>query len=161
VKKPKDQEWKSWIDQQIRQAQEQGEFDELPGKGKPLDLTPNPYAQERELAFKILKNAGYAPEWIELDKAIRGKLERARAVLARRWEQHRVWQNKVGKRANSRAQAEWQQAQAGWQKVIADFETEIQAINIEIAELNLKVPSLRFQRPKIDVARELASLEKE
>ena len=38
-----------------------------------------------------LKDSGYAPDWIELDPgyapdAIRGKLERARAALARRWE---------------------------------------------------------------------------
>ena len=75
-------DWEKWIDQQIREAQERGEFDNLPGKGKPLDLTPNPYAREQELAFKILKDAGYAPDWIELDKAIRGRLDRARATLA-------------------------------------------------------------------------------
>ena len=86
MRKPRDQEdWENWIDQQIREAQERGEFDELPGAGKPLNLTPNPYAQDRELAFKILKDAGYAPDWIELDKAIRGQLERARTVLSRRW----------------------------------------------------------------------------
>jgi DnaJ family protein C protein 28 len=68
---PHRRDWESWIDQQIREAQERGEFDDLPGKGRPLDLTPNPYAQDQELAFKILKDAGYAPEWIEMDKAIR------------------------------------------------------------------------------------------
>ena len=48
-------DWEDWIDQQIREAQERGEFDDLPGMGKPLDLTPNPFAQERELEFKVLK----------------------------------------------------------------------------------------------------------
>ena len=70
-KSPRD--WESWLDQQIREAQESGKFDNLPGKGKPLNLVPNPYAQDRELAFKVLKDAGYAPDWIELDKAIRGR----------------------------------------------------------------------------------------
>lgn len=28
--------WESWIDQQIREATERGEFDNLPGRGKPL-----------------------------------------------------------------------------------------------------------------------------
>ena len=37
---------------QIREAQERGEFDDLPGEGQPLDLAANPYAQDRELAFK-------------------------------------------------------------------------------------------------------------
>jgi DnaJ family protein C protein 28 len=90
VGKPKDLNWESWIDQQIREAQERGEFDHLPGKGRPLDLAPNPHAQDRELAFKVLRDAGYAPEWIELDKAIRKKAEVARASLARKWEWYRV-----------------------------------------------------------------------
>jgi hypothetical protein len=28
--------WESWVDQQIREGQERGEFDDLPGHGKPL-----------------------------------------------------------------------------------------------------------------------------
>lgn len=28
--------WESWADRQIREAQERGEFDDLPGAGKPL-----------------------------------------------------------------------------------------------------------------------------
>jgi len=28
--------WESWIEQQIREAQEAGAFDQLPGAGKPL-----------------------------------------------------------------------------------------------------------------------------
>ena len=39
--------WESAVDQQIREAQELGKFDNLPGRGKPLDLKPNPYAQDR------------------------------------------------------------------------------------------------------------------
>jgi len=35
-RKPPGVEWESWIDKQIREAQERGEFDDLPGKGKPL-----------------------------------------------------------------------------------------------------------------------------
>lgn len=53
MSKPRDpKDWESWIDQAIREAQERGEFDDLPGRGKPLDLTPNPYAVDvlREIA---------------------------------------------------------------------------------------------------------------
>ena len=49
----------------------------------------------RDLEELDLKDSGYAPDWIELDSgyapdAIRGKLERARAALARRWEWRRA-----------------------------------------------------------------------
>jgi DnaJ family protein C protein 28 len=151
-------DWESWIDQQIREAQEKGAFDNLPGKGSPLDLTANPYAREEELAFKVLKDAGYAPEWIELDKAIRGKLERARAVMARRWEWREARLGDLEGRSDRWSEAERERVLASWQQAVAAFEAELEAINKEIAELNLKVPSPRFQRSKLHVNRELDRL---
>ena len=151
-------DWESWIDQRIREAQERGEFDDLPGKGQPLNLTPNPYAQEQELAFKVLKDAGYAPEWIELDKAIRKKVERARATLARRWLWHNERLSELSGRSDRWAEAEQGRVRDGWRKAVASFEEEVEAINREIADLNLKVPAARFQRPKVDAALEVASV---
>ena len=151
-------DWESWIDEQVREAQERGDFDDLPGKGSPLDLTLNPYAQEEELAYKVLKDAGYAPEWIELDKAIRGKLDRARAVMARRWEWREARLGELEGRSDRWSEAERGRVLASWQQAVAAFETELEAINKEIAELNLKVPSPRFQRAKLDLSREMDRL---
>ncbi|WP_043615524.1 DUF1992 domain-containing protein [Nonomuraea candida] len=36
ARKPLGMPFESWIDRQIREAEERGEFDDLPGKGKPL-----------------------------------------------------------------------------------------------------------------------------
>jgi len=157
--RPKD--WESWVDQQIREAQERGEFDNLPGTGKPLDLAPNPYAQEQELAFKVLKDAGYAPEWIELDKAIRHRLEGMRTILRRQWEWREARLHELAGRTDRGAEAERERAMAGWQDAVTLFELALQEINKEIGELNLKVPSPRFQRAKLSAARELAQLEGE
>lgn len=151
-------DWESWIDQQIREAQERGHFDDLPGAGRPIDLTPNPYAQEEELGYKILKDAGYAPEWIELDKAIRGKRDRARAVMARRWEWREARLADLEARDDRWSEAERGRVLASWQQAVAAFEIELGAINKEIAELNLKVPSPRFQRAKLNLNRELDRL---
>jgi hypothetical protein len=51
----------------IREAIERGEFENLPGTGKPLNLeeyfsTP----EDLRMAFSILKNAGCAPAEVEL-----------------------------------------------------------------------------------------------
>jgi DnaJ family protein C protein 28 len=156
VKKPRD--WEHWIDQQIREAQEQGEFDNLPGSGQPLDLAENPFAQEREMAFKILKDSGYAPDWIELDKAIRGKLERARTALVRRWDWHQSRLDELAGRSGKWATAEQVRVQDEWRRTVADFEQEVDAINKEISELNLKVPGLRFQRAGVDAASDIERL---
>lgn len=154
-------DWENWVDQQIREAQERGEFDNLPGTGKPIDLTPNPHAQGQELSFKILKDAGFAPEWIELDKAIRNKLHRARAALLRRrqWRDTRLRELMV--RSDSWSRSERSRVEASWQDAVSAFGLELEEINREIAELNLKVPSYRFQRSKLETACEVARLEAE
>lgn len=55
----------------IAKAMERGEFDNLEGAGKPLKLEENPYApDELHMVHKILRDNGYAPYWIELDKEI-------------------------------------------------------------------------------------------
>src|SRR5680860_1198924 len=62
--------WDSWIDEAILEAQERGEFDNLPQQGKPLAIEESPFAPEMASAFRILKNAGYAPTWMEIDREI-------------------------------------------------------------------------------------------
>jgi DnaJ family protein C protein 28 len=50
---------------------EQGEFDDLPGKGQPVDTSENPFEDpELRLAHRMLRNAGFAPAWIEERKDI-------------------------------------------------------------------------------------------
>jgi DnaJ homolog subfamily C member 28 len=154
-------EWENWIDRQIREAQERGAFDNLPGQGKPLDLAPNPHAQDYELLFKMLKDAGYAPEWIELDKAIRRRLEKARLALARGWQWYNTHSTELAGRSARRAHAQRDRLCNSWHRTVAAFEKEVQIVNEEIAELNLKVPSPRFQRTKVDAADEIARLTKE
>jgi Domain of unknown function (DUF1992) len=38
-RKPKDMSFRTWVDQQIADAEERGVFDDLPGAGQPLDLS--------------------------------------------------------------------------------------------------------------------------
>lgn len=58
-------------DQKIREAMEDGEFDNLPGKGKPLTLENDSHLpQEIRIAHKILKNANCLPPELEIRKEI-------------------------------------------------------------------------------------------
>jgi hypothetical protein len=55
------------IETQIKEAQAKGEFDNLPGKGKPIDLTEYFNTPEDvRVAQAMLKNAGIVPVEIEL-----------------------------------------------------------------------------------------------
>jgi len=60
------------VEERILKAQRKGEFENLPGAGKPLMLEDNRYvAGELRLAYKILKNADCIPPEIELKKEIK------------------------------------------------------------------------------------------
>lgn len=65
--------YENWLEQSIREAQRRGEFDNLKGQGKPQDLTSDPHAGDWDSGFRILKNNGLAPAWIEADKEIRAE----------------------------------------------------------------------------------------
>jgi hypothetical protein len=58
------------IEERIRKAQEEGEFENLPGSGKPLSMDEPNVPEELRLAYKILKNAECLPPEIELKKEI-------------------------------------------------------------------------------------------
>ena len=55
------------VEELIKKAQERGEFDNLPGKGKPIDLSA--YFQMPEdvrVAQSLLKNSGFKSREVEL-----------------------------------------------------------------------------------------------
>ena len=55
------------VEERIREAQQAGFFDNLSGRGKPLDLEDDSFVPEDlRLTFKILKNANCLPIEMEL-----------------------------------------------------------------------------------------------
>jgi hypothetical protein len=65
----------------IRDAMARGEFDNLPGHGKPLNLDSYFSAPEDlRMAWSVLRNAGYLPEEVQLMKDIAAL--RARLAVA-------------------------------------------------------------------------------
>jgi len=64
--------YKKIVERKIKEAEERGEFDNLPGQGKPLDLDDDSrIPDDLRLAYKILKNADCLPPELELKKEIR------------------------------------------------------------------------------------------
>ena len=75
------------IEEHLRKAIEEGKFDNLPGKGKPLHLNEsNPHADpEWELAYHIIKEGGYSLPWIETIREIETDIESSRLDLHSAW----------------------------------------------------------------------------
>ena len=58
------------VENQILAAQERGEFDNLPGRGQPLDLTGYfNTPSELRLGYALLKGAQFVPPEVELQRA--------------------------------------------------------------------------------------------
>jgi len=62
----------SLVEARIERALECGELTDLPGQGRPRSLEDDTcVAPELQLAYRILKNAGYVPEEIEIRREIK------------------------------------------------------------------------------------------
>ena len=141
------------IEDHIRKAMEEGKFDDLPGKGKPLNLDENPFEDpEWRLANRALKNGGFTLPWIEKRAEIAEMLDSTRKALSRTWK----WR-----------QAQLDQGQAlsavdpEWQRAMAAFQEQVTAINKRILSYNLEAPSGRFQLLPVRFERELETVMKD
>ena len=60
-----------FVEEQVRRAIEAGEFDNLPGKGKPIDLRPYfETPEDLRMAYSVLKSNNFVPEEVELLREI-------------------------------------------------------------------------------------------
>ena len=129
--------WESLVDRQIREAMEAGKFDDLPHRGARIPIEDDSAAGEWAMAFRILRNAGVAPPWIEADKEARSLLARRDAILAR-------------------APGATPQRFARLRRELEDAVIEA---NAAIARLNAEAPTDRQHRVPLDLAGELSRLE--
>jgi hypothetical protein len=77
-RKPPGVPWESWIDKQVRRAHERGEFDELPGSGKPLSDLGKPFDPMRWVKDKLRREGlSYMSPSVALREEARVTLEAA------------------------------------------------------------------------------------
>lgn len=82
------------VEEIIQEAIARGEFDNLPGAGKPLDMDAYfALPEEDRLAYTALKNAGYVPEEVGVLREI--KLLKEQLELAQDDERKRALHKKI------------------------------------------------------------------
>ncbi|CAH8313097.1 unnamed protein product [Eruca vesicaria subsp. sativa] len=111
------------VEQRIWHSMEEGQFENLPGKGKPLNLLTNPHADPAEdTLYRILNKNGFAPEWVELNKDIRSKAKEWRVSLKKAWTM------------------KLEDDQSGWEEQSNLLKTQLKQINNMVFRYNLIVP---------------------
>jgi len=132
--------YESAVDQILRRAVERGDFDNLPGTGKPLDLEGNPMEGDWAMAFRILKNAGETLPWIALGKEIDADRERLQRHLDRTAERlGRLW-----RAARTDAVARFLEAER--QRERARYLEEAAKLDRKLVTFSAEAPSWRLDR---------------
>jgi DnaJ family protein C protein 28 len=130
----------SLTEKKLREAIENGEFDNLPGKGEPIDLKENPFEDpDLRTVHRLLRNAGFAPAWIEERKDIDAALAASRATLSRAWAL-------FGRSGNAATAPEWERS-------LLEFRQTVTELNKRVSLYNLKAPAAVFHRQRIDAER--------
>lgn len=138
-------EWDRAVDKIIREAMEAGKFDNLPGRGRPLDLEENPFEDPTtRAAHRLLRSNGFSLPWIEERREIEAELDLARTHLVQSW---RWYRDTLDGRV--------------WEQAVSVFREKVATLNRCIRDFNLKVPSVHFHRSSIDADQEIEILTQE
>jgi len=142
--------WQKGIDQQIEEAQRAGKFDDLPGKGKPLKLSDNPFQDPAmDAAYTLLKDNDFTLPWIAEGKEIDEELAKIRTAIARSWA---LYQHDMSGEAAAWAKGEWNRAERV-------FREQVAALNKKVQNYNVAIPHSRFEKIKINPDRELERIQ--
>jgi len=132
------------IEEIIQEGQENGLFDNLPGKGKPLNLFKNHYAADMALANELLKENDLPPAWILQRNEILAKVAKLRAEIERQWNWKRQ-EFAVATANKGQLTIRWDDSCLNWLEEITELNKSIESFNlkrpfdnIEIFKLNLE-----------------------
>lgn len=124
-------DYESPLDKILREARERGEFDDLPGKGKPIQWEDEALVPEdQRLANRLLKHNNFTLDWIELGQELEREYERARKGL------------ELARAARAAGRLD----EAGWKAAVGAFVKIVESLNLRVIGYNLRIPSEHFTR---------------
>ncbi|XP_062983647.1 dnaJ homolog subfamily C member 28 [Elgaria multicarinata webbii] len=132
------------VEDLIQESMAKGDFDNLGGKGKPLQkFSDCPHVDPMTHNLnRILIDNGYQPEWILMQKEIRETIEKLRKDMV-------ASRNKLGDPMTP-------QKEKQWEEVCEQFIENIKALNKRINDFNLVVPILSRQMVHFNAGKEIA-----
>ena len=148
------------VNKQIEEAMERGEFADLPGEGKPFKLDTNPFlTPQARMTNRLLKENGFAPRWVELEKEIKrekAQLERVLINLKARRERLLVIVQQYPHRHGVISRTfEHERARA-----MTQYSEKLENLNRKIQRVNLLMPTRNRQYALVSRVQVLARFQK-
>lgn len=133
-----------WLaERRIEQAIQEGAFEALAGRGRPLHLEENPFEEPQwRLAHHLLRSNGFAPPWLEKRKDLEAEIAAARGALRVAWQRRGASQGGEG----------------AWLEACCAFRQQVAEINRRIRDYNLQAPSSAFHLAGLNYEREIAQV---
>ena len=142
-----------WLDKAIADARKDGAFDNLPNTGKPLKLDEVPVDSEWDLAFTMLKNAGVAPFWMEMQKDADAFQERMSELTARA--RAFLVENALAMRTEQAPEPVPTGKRSLWDRIFGRSSTESAAIPVRFDRADLVRAREKARRDYLEIADEL------
>jgi DnaJ homolog subfamily C member 28 len=142
IREEQQRAFENLIDRRFRAAEAEGLLRDLPGAGRPLPPDEAlAVPEDLRTGFRLLRGAGYAPAWIELQKELRAEQARvaqAISVAVRRWPE-------LGPRDRTALREE--------------LVVRLRELNSRTLTYNLSAPPAAGQFPLLQIEQELRGLE--
>ena len=129
----------TFVDEQIRMALERGKFDAQREQGHPLKMDQTQFADETDMAYKMVKDSGHTIGFIGERKKLLQKIAGMRSQLAREAEKK---DGSIG-------------SELRWKSSLDSFRRQVRKLNRAIHNYNLKAPREQFHILTLDAEWEI------
>lgn len=155
-------EWIRRIEEAIQRAIEAGEFEGLSGAGRPLPPDHSDYyAGEHDLAYRLLRNAGLAPDFLLLRREILAEVADLRAFIRAAVRRRRRLLAELKRAPLHEMPRLHREAWDGWYASVQTFRERVREVNVKIEIFNLKNKIPNLYHPPLNADDEINQAEAE
>ena len=149
------------VEEQIQEAMERGDFEDLPGKGKRQELEENAFVSpETRIVNQMLKDNGFSPFWIEVDKEIRAEREQSRKMLGNIKRRRRQLEATIRAQPFNRDRVR-RVFELERKRALVAYTSQLKGLNQKILRYNLTTPGRNRQKSMYNLDDTVAQFQEE